>query len=379
MSSLPIGPSSFPVAKHLEVCCTALTLQKQLKGVLEDLLELAEPLSADGTVNDLVVEAGSEADLVVKLDTGAAVLVLGGDSNLAGGANGEDGSLGRVDDGGEVVNGGVHAHVGDGDGTTLVLLGLELAVAGLLGEILDLGGDGLEATALNTGDDGGDETSGGGDGDRDVDAVELTDVALAPAGVDLGNLAAGNGHGLDQEVVDRQLVLAVGRAVESLAELEQLADRDGAGDVEVRVGLGGLDQAVGNGLAHAADGDVLKGSTGGSDSRAAESLLDILLGDLATLTGALEAIDADAVLAGESLGGGANVGLTVESRLESALGRGVLLGLRSRLGSGRGLGLGLGLLLLGGSGGGGTTSILNGELLKGGNIGTLLDENGDGL
>jgi hypothetical protein len=147
----------------------------------------------------------------------------------------------------------------------------------------------------------------------------------------------------------------------------------------VRVGLGGLDQAVGNGLAHAADGDVLKGGTGSSDNRAAEGLLDILLGDLATLTGALQTIDADAVLAGESLGGGADVGLTVESSLESALGRGVLLGLRSRRGSGRGLGLGLGLLLLGGSGGGGTTSILNGELLKGGNIGTLLDKDGDGL
>jgi hypothetical protein len=34
-------------------------LQKKLKRVLKNLLELLEPLSTDGTVNDLVVEASS--------------------------------------------------------------------------------------------------------------------------------------------------------------------------------------------------------------------------------------------------------------------------------------------------------------------------------
>lgn len=325
-----------------------------------------------------MVEAGSKGDLVIELNTG---LILGGNGNLLGGTNSEDGSLGRVDDSSEVVNSGVHAHVGDRDGTTLILLRLELAITSLLGERLDLARDGLEATALNTGDNRGDKTSGCGNGNRDVDVVELADVTVAPARVDLGNLAAGNSDSLDQEIVDRELVLAIGRAVQSLAELEELADGDGAGDVEVRVGLGGLDQTVGNGLAHAADGDVLVGSAGGAaGGGAAAGLLDILLGDLTVLASTLEAIDVNALLTGKSLGRSGDVGETVESSLETAL-RLVLLRLRSRLGGGSGLRFGLGLLLLlGGSGlSGVTTSVLNGELLEGGDIGTLLNKDGNGL
>lgn len=325
-----------------------------------------------------MVEAGSKGDLVIELNTG---LVIGGNGNLLGGTNSKDGSLGRVDDSSEMVNSGVHAHVGDRDGTTLILLRLELAITGLLGERLDLARDGLEATALNTGDNRGDETSGCGNGNRDVDVVELADVAVAPARVDLGNLAAGNSDSLDQEIVDGELVLAIGRAVQSLAELEELADGDGAGDVEVRVGLGGLDQTVGNGLAHAADGDVLVGSAGGAaGGRATAGLLDILLGDLTVLASTLEAIDVNTLLTGKSLGRSGDVGETVESSLETAL-RLVLLRLRSRLGGGSGLRLGLGLLLLLGSSGlsGVTASVLNGELLEGGDIGTLLNKDGNGL
>jgi len=355
--------------------CSTPNLQKKLKRVLDNLLDLLEPLSTDGTVNDLVVEAGSEGDLVVELNAG---LVVGGDGNLLGGTNGKDGGLRRVDDGSEVVNSGVHTHVGDGDGTALVLLGLELAVTSLLGKRLDLRGDGLKTTALDTSDDRGDKTSGGGNGDGNVDVVELADVTIAPAGVDLRDLSAGNGDGLDKEVVDGELVLAVGRGVESLAELEKLADGKRAGDEEVRVGLGGLDQAVGNGLAHAADGDVLVGSAGGASGGAADGLLDIGLSDLSVLAGTLKAIDADTLLAGKSLGGSDNVGLTVESSLETAL-RLVLLGLRRRLGGGSRLRLGLRLLLLRGSGLSGiTTSVLDGELLESGDIGTLLNENGNG-
>lgn len=148
----------------------------------------------------------------------------------------------------------------------------------------------------------------------------------------------------------------------------------------MRVDLGRLNQAVGNCLAHAADGDVLVGGTGGgAGGGAAGSLLDILLSDLAVLAGALKAVDLDALLAGKALAGSRNVGLTVESSLETAL-RLVLLRLRSGLGGGSGLRLGLGLLLLGSSGLGGiTTSVLNRELLEGGDISTLLNKDGNGL
>lgn len=359
-------------------------LQKQLKRVLDDLLELADPLSTDGTVNNLVVEAGGDGDLVLPLNTGGAVLVLDGNSDLLGGADGEDGGLRGVDNGSEVVHGRVHAHVGDGDGTALVLLGLELVVASLLGQLLDLAGDGLEATGIDTSDNRSDEAVGGGDGNGDINGVELADGALAPAGVGGRDLLAGDTDGLDEEIVDGQLVLALRGAVERLAELHELADGQAAGDEEVRVLLGRLDEAAGNGLAHAADGEVLEGGAGSGDSRAGGKLLDVLLVDAATLAGTLDVGKIDALLASEAQGRRGSVRLTVESGLETTLGRSVLLGL-GRGGLGR---LGLGaidlsinlLILLGrGRGLGLAASILDGEFLEGSDIGALLDENGDWL
>lgn len=173
-----------------------------------------------------MVEAAGDGDLVVPLDGSLAVLVGGGDSDLSGGADSQDSGLGRVDDGSEVVDGVVHAHVGDGDGAALVLLGLELAVTSLLGELLDLVGDGLEATALNAGDNRGDEAGRGGDGYGDVDGRELADNITTPAGVGSGDSLGSDGHGLDEEVVDRQLVLAVGGAVQGLSQLQELGHGD---------------------------------------------------------------------------------------------------------------------------------------------------------
>ncbi|KAH6610218.1 hypothetical protein Trco_000238 [Trichoderma cornu-damae] len=270
------------------------TRGKEFQGVLENLLELTHPLGADGTVNDLVVEAASDGNLVVPVNSRLSVLILGGHGDLSGGADGQDGGLGRVDDGGEVLDGVVHAHVGDGDGAAL-------------------------ATALHAGDNGGDETGGGGDGDRDVDGRELADNVAAPAGVGGGDLLGGNGHGLDEEIVDGQLVLAVTRRVEDLSQLQELGHGDGAGDVEVRVALGRLLQSVGNGLSHSADGDVLKGSAGSGGSRAGRQLLDVLLGDLATLASALDTIQANALGPGKSDGGGEGIGLAVERSLQPAL------------------------------------------------------------
>lgn len=364
------------VDRDLVVCC----LQEKLERVLDDLLELADPFATNSAVDNLVVEAGGDGDLVLPLNALGAVLVDCGDSNLLGGANGEDGSLGRVDNGGEVVDGVVHAHVGDGDGAALVLLGLELVVTGLLGELLDLAGDGREAAALNASDNGGDEASGGGNGNGDVDRGELADRVIAPAGVDGRDLLGGNGNGLDQEVVDRELVLALGGGVESLAELKELADRQCAGDEEVGVLLGRLEETVGNDLAHASQGNVLVGSSGrgARGGRSGNGLLDIFLGDLATLARALDGGKVDVVLAGKANGSGESVGLTVKRSLEGTAGRSVLLGLG---GGGGGSGSGLGSLCGFGGLDGGTvaTSILNGEVGEGGNVGAFLDKNGNGL
>src|SRR5690242_1243598 len=170
-----VHPSTRPAHARL-----GQSLQKQLEGVLNGLLELLHKLAANGAVDDLVVKGAGDDNLVVPGDGWCAVLgQLAGDGDLLCCANGDDAGLGRVDDGGEALDGGVHAHVGDGDAAALVLLGLELAVAGALAEILDLGGDGGEAEAVDVLDNGCHEADGGGDGDGDVDDVVLADDDLA--------------------------------------------------------------------------------------------------------------------------------------------------------------------------------------------------------
>ncbi|VUC22396.1 unnamed protein product [Clonostachys rosea] len=257
---------------------------EELEGVLDDLLQLTDPLGTNSAVNDLVVEASGDGDLVVPLNAG--LLSLGGDGNLLGGADGNNGGLGRVDDSSEVVNSGVHAH----------------------------------------------------------------------------------------------LVLALRRGVESLAELQQLGDGEGAGDEEVGVGLDRLLEAAGNDLAHAGDGNVLESGSRGSSRRwGAAGLLDILLGDLAALASALDLLNGDTALTGQTLGLGSGVGLTVKSGLQTTSRR-VLLGLGGGLGGGSGSGLGLRLLLLLRSGRSGiTASILESELLESIDVGAFLDENSDRL
>jgi hypothetical protein len=358
-------------------------LQQKVERVLDNLLELLDPFTTNGTVNDLVVERSGDDNLVIPLGDGA-LLGLDGDGNLAGGANGQDTGLWGVDDGSETLNGGVHAHVGDGEGAALVFLGLELVLTGTLAKVLDLARDARETETLDVLDNGGDQTSGGGDGNADVSGAVLADnglaVLLAPAGVDLRNLEQGNGAGLDQEVVDGKLVLAISGSVQGLAELEKLGDREGGGHKVVGVLGHGLLETVGDGLAHGADGEILVAGAGGGGADGGLSLLNILLGDDTTTAGALDALDGHTLLEGKGLGGGVDRRLTVETGLELLVGVLRLHGggrLRSRGGSG-GLSA-LGLLLLLSGGGLVTTGISKGESLEGGNIGTLLNEDGNGL
>lgn len=87
----------------------------------------------------------------------------------------------------------------------------------------------------------------------------------------------------------------------------------------MRVGLGRLLQSAGNGLSHSADGNILKGGAGSRNRGVGNQLLDVLLGDLATLAGTLDAIKADTLGSGKTDSSGESIGLTVESALNSAL------------------------------------------------------------
>lgn len=325
-----------------------------------------------------MVEATGDDDLLIPLGNGA-LGGLDGDSDLADGADGQDTGLRGVDDGGEALDGGVHAHVADGEGTALVLLGLKLVVTSTLAQVADLVRDARQTETLDTLNNGGDQAGGGRNGNADVNGVVLADDGLAvlldPAGVDLGHLHEGGGTGLDQEIVDGQLVLAVSGGIQSLAQLEELGNREGGGDEVVGVLGHGLLQAVGDGLAHRADGEVLEGGSGGSGGLV---LLHILLGDLTTLAGTLDGLERNTLLESQSLGSVADVGLTVQAGLQLLAGSLSLLsgGLRGRSRRGRLFALG-GLLLSGGLLV--TTSISQGERLEGGDVGTLLNKDGNGL
>lgn len=148
-------PSSFP---HL---------QQQFQRVLHNLLKLLHPLASYCTINNLMIKGSRNYDLLVPLHA-RPVFCLGRDRYFLCSSDGEDACLRGVDDGGETVDGGVHAHVGDGEGSALVFFWLELSVSGALAEIFDLGGDGFETETFDVLYDGGHETDGGCDRDLEL-------------------------------------------------------------------------------------------------------------------------------------------------------------------------------------------------------------------
>ena len=88
--------------------CTQLqqNLQHKLKRVLNRLLQLTHKLATNGTVNNLVVKASGDDNLVVPLNACGAILRgLAGYGNLPGGANGDNTGLRGVDDGGKSLDG----------------------------------------------------------------------------------------------------------------------------------------------------------------------------------------------------------------------------------------------------------------------------------
>lgn len=142
-------------------------LKQHLQGVLNESLERVQELGSNGTVDGTVVRAEGDGH-----DVGSAVLaILGtGENTLLGGTDGHDARLWGVDDGCELLD-AHHAHVGDGEGATLVLVGGELVGTSTGDEILDLVRDGGQALGVGVGDNGGDQAGGGRGGDANVGGV----------------------------------------------------------------------------------------------------------------------------------------------------------------------------------------------------------------
>ena len=157
--------------------------------------------------------------------------------------------------------------------------------------------------------------------------------------------------------------------------------------------LHALGETAGDDLAHACSLSVLVGSCGGPSSGGSTcsrlEFLNVLLGDHATLSSALDGTDRDALLERELLRGRGNAGLALESGLQTVTGGFRLDSSRCGLGLGRRSGLGASVrglaglssvALLGGSVGLLVTAgVLDGERLEGGDVLALVDHDSDGL
>ncbi len=116
----------------------------------------------------------------------------------------QDRGVRRVDDGVEVVD-AEHAQVRDGEAAALVLLRLQLALAGARGEVLHFGGDLRQPLGVRVLDDRGQQPALDGHRDGHVGRLELQHAVAGPDGVRALDAHQRHGAGLDDEVVDRQL------------------------------------------------------------------------------------------------------------------------------------------------------------------------------
>lgn len=66
---IPNAPQSLKMASKIFLGFFAVNLEKQLQGVLDNLLQLPNPLGADSAINNLVVKAASDSNLLIPLNT----------------------------------------------------------------------------------------------------------------------------------------------------------------------------------------------------------------------------------------------------------------------------------------------------------------------
>src|SRR5215471_3741398 len=96
---------------------------KHAQRVLEEATQFGEKGGADGPIDDAVIARQGHRDPFAWRDR-----AVSHDWNLAYLSDGKDGALGRVDDGGELVD-AEHTEIGNGERAVLHLLGLELSAA----------------------------------------------------------------------------------------------------------------------------------------------------------------------------------------------------------------------------------------------------------
>ena len=84
--------------------------------------------------------------------------------------------------------------------------GLKLLVLGLLREHAHLVADHAQRLGIRESNDGNQQAFLHGHGHTDVHMAVVADTVAQPAAVHLGMLLQGNGHGLDHQIVEADLV-----------------------------------------------------------------------------------------------------------------------------------------------------------------------------
>ncbi len=175
----------------------------------------------------------------------------------------QDGGLRRIDDGGKLPH-AVHAEIGDRGRAALIFRGGELLRAGARSHLLHLVGDDGQRLSLGLADHRRDQPALDRNRNPDVGMSETQDTVDRPHRVGRRHALQRRRPGLDDEVVDGELEQRIARAVlgrpgiRLLAQLEQRADLDIRGEIEVRDGLLGLDQPRGNRAPHGVEWHLLE-------------------------------------------------------------------------------------------------------------------------
>mmetsp|Transcript_26727 Transcript_26727/g.58212 ORF Transcript_26727/g.58212 Transcript_26727/m.58212 type:complete len:287 (-) Transcript_26727:746-1606(-) len=228
-------------------------LQEHGHGVLHVLLEDRQPLRGHRSVHHAVVAAdggGHEGALLV------GALRLAGNDPLLRASHGEDGRLGGVDDGAELLN-AHHAEVGDGEGPSGVVRGRQLVVARLGGQRLEVGGEVGETLGVRVLHDGHHQPVLRLHGDANVGRVVRADGVAHPGGVHGGHRHERERGGLDDEVGDGELhARLLLRPVQRRARRHQLVHLHVHREVVVGDLLLGLGEALRGDLLHHLDGHV---------------------------------------------------------------------------------------------------------------------------
>mmetsp|Transcript_1279 Transcript_1279/g.2842 ORF Transcript_1279/g.2842 Transcript_1279/m.2842 type:complete len:213 (+) Transcript_1279:145-783(+) len=174
--------------------------QQHRRWILHVALESLQPQRTHRAVDDTVVRR-KRCDHRARL---RKATILGGHHLLRRRSNSQDTSLRRINDGRELPD-VVHAEVRDGERSTVIFTGLQLAVARLAGELLHSRGNSLETQLVRIAHHRHEQAVLRLHCDGHVHAAVLLDVIAVPARVHLRHVAQRQTCSLDDHVVHAHL------------------------------------------------------------------------------------------------------------------------------------------------------------------------------